>query len=62
MKGGPQDKIEDVYIEAEVESNGTQKDLDMWLEKALYSCPVVQMFKLAGVKIQSKWTNVKTLP
>lgn len=51
MKGGPQDKIEDVYIEAEVESNGTQKDLDMWLEKALYSCPVVQMFKLAGVKI-----------
>ena len=62
MKGGPEDVIEPVYIEAEVESTGTQKDLDEHFAKAINCCPVYQILKHAGVKVESKWTNVKTLP
>lgn len=58
MKGGPQDKIENVTINAEVDTNVSQEELDKWLEKAENCCPVYQMFTLAGVKISSKWTKV----
>ena len=34
MKGGPEDKIEDVLVEAEVETNVTQEELNQWLIKA----------------------------
>jgi hypothetical protein len=33
MKGGPEDKIEDVLVEAEVETNVTQEELNQWLIK-----------------------------
>lgn len=59
MKGGPEDKIEDISIEAEIDTNVSQEELDQWVKKALHSCPVYQMLTLAGVKIDSKWKKVQ---
>lgn len=58
MKGGPESKIEDVFIEIEVDTNVSQEELDQWVTKALNSCPVFQMLTLAGVTIDSKWKKV----
>ena len=60
-KEGAEDKIDYVNIEAKVETSGSQEDLDKWVEKGLNSCPVHQIMNAAGIKVDSKWKNIKTL-
>jgi uncharacterized OsmC-like protein len=60
LKGGPENKMDDIFIEAEVHTNGTQADLDAVHEKVTNSCPVYQTFKAAGVNIHNTWKNIQT--
>ena len=60
LKGGPENKMDDIFIEAEVHTNGTQADLDAIHEKVTNSCPVYQTFKAAGVNIHNTWKNIQT--
>lgn len=59
LKGGSDNKLGDISIEAEFETNGSQEDLDEIHKKVENSCPVFQMLSTAGVKIKNKWTNIK---
>ena len=61
IKGGHDNQIDDVFIEAEVTSNGTQEQLDELEKKVLNSCPVYQMLTAAGVKIHNTWTNIQEI-
>jgi len=59
MKGGNESKLNDVTIDAEIETSGTQDQLDAIYKKVSNSCPVYQMLKGSGVKITNNWKNIK---
>lgn len=58
MAGGKENKIDDIVLEAEFETNGTQADLDALKEKVHKHCPVYNLITSAGVNIKSTWRNV----
>ena len=55
MKGGKDNIINAINIEAEVETSGSQADIDKIHEKAQKSCPVYNMLNNAGVKVTNSW-------
>lgn len=59
MKDEKENRMGDVTIQAEVEANGTQQELDELHNKVHTACPVYCMLTKAGVKINDKWTIVK---
>lgn len=59
MKGGSDNKLNEITIDAEVETSGTQEELDAIYKKVANSCPVYQMIKGSGVKITNNWKNIK---
>lgn len=59
MKGGSDNHLSEVHIDVDVESDGTQEDLDKIHKKVENSCPVYQMLKTSGVKINNNWKNTQ---
>lgn len=59
LKGGSDNRLSEISIEAEFETSGSQEDLDAVHKKVENSCPVFQMLSASGVKISNKWTNIK---
>lgn len=59
LKGGKENKLSEINIEAEFETSGTQAELDAIHKKVENSCPVFQMLTNSGVKINNKWTNIQ---
>ncbi len=59
MKGGRDSKLNDITIEAEVETNVDQQKLDELHLKVVNSCPVYQMISGSGVKIINNWKNIQ---
>jgi len=55
-EGGPDNLIEDVFIEGEIETDLYQEDLEKMKTAVENLCPVYQMVKKAGITIHSKWT------
>jgi uncharacterized OsmC-like protein len=49
--------MDDIVLEAEFETNGTQADLDALKEKVHKSCPMYNLITSAGVNIKSTWKN-----
>ena len=62
MKGGKDNKINEVFLEAEIETTGTQEDLDNLHKKVVMACPVYQMVSGSGVKINNNWKNIQVSP
>lgn len=58
-KGGKGNHFDEVNMEAEFDTNGTQEQLDDLLKKIQTHCPLYCLLTDAGVKINSKWVNVK---
>lgn len=58
-KGGPDSRINEVFIEGTVESTGTQEEFGELFKKVKNSCPIYQMIKAAGVEIHSTMKNIK---
>lgn len=59
LKGGETNKLNEVTIDAEIETDGTQEQLDALHKKVENSCPVYQMIKGSGVKVTNNWKNIK---
>ena len=59
MKGGKDNKITEIFVEAEVETTGTQAQLEELHKKIELSCPVYQIISGSGVKITSNWKNIE---
>ena len=60
VEGGKDNKINEIIIEAEIQSNGTQEQLDEVEKRVENCCPVYQMITGSGVKITNNWTNIQT--
>ena len=58
LKGGETNKLTHIYIDADVETNGTQEQLNEFKLKTLHHCPVYQMISGSGVKIEDNWKNL----
>lgn len=59
FRGGPENRINGITIEAEVETTGTQEQLEELEKHVINCCPVYQMLKKAGVEVTNKWTNIQ---
>jgi uncharacterized OsmC-like protein len=57
--GGKDNKINDVFLEAEVETNITDEQLEKLKEQTELFCPVYQIISGSGVKVHSTWKNKK---
>ena len=53
--GGPDNLINDITLEGEIETNLYQKDFDEMKEAVEKLCPVYQMVTGCGIKINSNW-------
>lgn len=56
--GGKENKIDDIVLEAEFDTNGTQAELDELQKKVHQSCPMYNIITSAGIKVNSTWKNV----
>lgn len=59
-KGGKDNKLEEVIIEAEFQTTGTQEELDLLHKKVEMACPVYQMITNSGVRVTNTWKNIQT--
>jgi uncharacterized OsmC-like protein len=59
LKGGKNNKLDDIFVEAEVTTTGTQADLDALHEKVKNMCPIFQMMSASGITIHNTWKNIQ---
>lgn len=55
LKGGPSNKIDEIFIDLEIESSNSQEEVDRIHQKTILCCPVYQMLTAAGIKITQNW-------
>jgi uncharacterized OsmC-like protein len=53
--GGKDNKISDVYLDAEIEANLTESELEKIKEETENFCPIYQVVTGSGVKVNSTW-------
>jgi uncharacterized OsmC-like protein len=58
--GGPENRINDIYLEADIETDLTPEQLVEVKTNVENWCPIYQMVIASGIKIHSKW-NLKPL-
>jgi len=56
-KGGKGNQMEDIILEADFDTNGTQEQLDALQAKVHHHCPMYCTLTAAGIKIHSTWRN-----
>lgn len=59
--GGKENRINDIFLEAEIETTLTQAELEDVRKQVENFCPIYQMVVASGIKINSKWT-LKPMP
>ena len=57
--GGKNNKISDVYLDAEIETNLDQAEFDKVKAITENLCPIFQMVMSSGVKVNSNWKMKK---
>jgi uncharacterized OsmC-like protein len=55
--GGKDNKINDIVMEAELETNISAQELEKLKEQVQKFCPVYQMITGSGVKVSSTWKH-----
>lgn len=56
--GGPENRINDIYLEADIETTLAPEKLEETRKTVENLCPIYQMVVASGIKIHSKWNLV----